>query len=483
MARPALEARRARRRAPRGPSAHGYDPGRERRAEQRARELLQVLRQRGGVGDVPRPRLPPRLGRPGRGPEAPRATWGASPTPTSSTPTSRSWPTCRRPASCSTSTASSSRTRRGRTARRGCPTPTTCSPSGWRSRATSARLITEANMHLPGRQVDPRQVQRDLWRLGQWERERLAARPRREAAPAAPAAAPPRRLTPAAVAQAAGVRLSALMTGPLDPKHKSRAAHRGPRARRRARLPERHRLRRRGAGQADHRRRVHLDRDDALQLPPARARRARSRRASARPAARRWSSTRSRSPTASRWARAGMKTSLVSREVIADSIELVARGHLFDAIVALVGLRQDDPRRGDGARARSTCPRVLLYGGSILPGRFKGQDVTIQEVFEAVGAHAAGTDRRRGAARARGGRVARRRRLRRPVHRQHDGDGLRGPGHLPDGRRDGPGRERGEGRRRRRGRAARDGRARARPAPARHHHARRRWRTRSPPSP
>src|SRR4051794_21466514 len=85
----------------------------------------------------------------------------------------------------------------------------------------------------------------------------------------------------------------------------------------------------------------------------------------------------------------GMKTSLVSREVIADSIELVARGHLFDGIVALAACDKTIPG-AVMALARVNVPSVLLYGGSILPGHFKGKDVTIQEVFEAVGAHAAG---------------------------------------------------------------------------------------------
>jgi dihydroxy-acid dehydratase len=86
----------------------------------------------------------------------------------------------------------------------------------------------------------------------------------------------------------------------------------------------------------------------------------------------------------------GMKTSLVSREVIADSIELVARGHLFDAVIALSGCDKTIPGTVM-ALARLDVPAVMLYGGSIAPGRFRGQDVTIQEVFEAVGAHAAGT--------------------------------------------------------------------------------------------
>jgi dihydroxy-acid dehydratase len=85
----------------------------------------------------------------------------------------------------------------------------------------------------------------------------------------------------------------------------------------------------------------------------------------------------------------GMKTSLVSREVIADSIELVGRGHLFDAVIALSGCDKTIPGTVM-ALARLDVPAVMLYGGSIAPGRFKGHDVTIQDVFEAVGAHAAG---------------------------------------------------------------------------------------------
>jgi dihydroxy-acid dehydratase len=85
----------------------------------------------------------------------------------------------------------------------------------------------------------------------------------------------------------------------------------------------------------------------------------------------------------------GMKTSLVSREVIADSIELVARGHFFDGVIALSGCDKTIPGTVM-ALARLNVPSVMLYGGSIPPGRFKGRDVTIQEVFEAVGAHAAG---------------------------------------------------------------------------------------------
>jgi dihydroxy-acid dehydratase len=85
----------------------------------------------------------------------------------------------------------------------------------------------------------------------------------------------------------------------------------------------------------------------------------------------------------------GMKASLVSREVIADSIELVARGHMFDGIVALVACDKTIPGAGM-ALLRLNVPGLVLYGGSILPGRYKGVDLTIMDVFEAVGANAAG---------------------------------------------------------------------------------------------
>src|SRR2546422_6976397 len=85
----------------------------------------------------------------------------------------------------------------------------------------------------------------------------------------------------------------------------------------------------------------------------------------------------------------GMKTSLVSREVIADSIELVARGHMFDALAVLVGCVKTIPG-GAMALLRVDVPGFVLYGGSIQPGRFRGRDVTIQDLFEAVGANAAG---------------------------------------------------------------------------------------------
>ncbi|HZY65486.1 MAG TPA: dihydroxy-acid dehydratase [Rubrobacteraceae bacterium] len=85
----------------------------------------------------------------------------------------------------------------------------------------------------------------------------------------------------------------------------------------------------------------------------------------------------------------GMKTSLISREVIADSIELVGRGHMFDAVVSIVGCDKTIPA-GAMALVRLGVPGFVIYGGSIAPGRFQGHDVTIQDVYEAIGSHAAG---------------------------------------------------------------------------------------------
>ncbi len=118
-----------------------------------------------------------------------------------------------------------------------------------------------------------------------------------------------------------------------------------------------------------------------------------------------------------------MKTSLVSREVIADSIELVARGYGFDAVVALVACDKTIPAAGM-ALLRLNIPGLVLYGGSIAPGKYKGRDLTIGDVFEAVGAHAAGKIDDHELLQIekfclpQGGRV-------RPVHRQHDGYGVR----------------------------------------------------------
>jgi dihydroxy-acid dehydratase len=85
----------------------------------------------------------------------------------------------------------------------------------------------------------------------------------------------------------------------------------------------------------------------------------------------------------------GMRASLVSREVIADSIELVCRGQMFDAVVCVVGCDKTIPAAAM-ALARLNIPGLVLYGGTIAAGKYRGKDVTIQDVFEAVGANAAG---------------------------------------------------------------------------------------------
>jgi dihydroxy-acid dehydratase len=86
---------------------------------------------------------------------------------------------------------------------------------------------------------------------------------------------------------------------------------------------------------------------------------------------------------------AGMKSSLVSREVIADSVELTMRGHCYDGLVGLAGCDKSLPGMMM-SMVRLNVPSVFIYGGSILPGRYKGRDVTIVDVFEGVGSHAAG---------------------------------------------------------------------------------------------
>lgn len=82
----------------------------------------------------------------------------------------------------------------------------------------------------------------------------------------------------------------------------------------------------------------------------------------------------------------GMKSSLISREIIADSTELTVRGHCYDALVGLAGCDKSLPGLMM-AMCRLNVPSVFIYGGSILPGKFKGKDVTVVDVFEAVGKH------------------------------------------------------------------------------------------------
>ena len=178
----------------------------------------------------------------------------------------------------------------------------------------------------------------------------------------------------------------------------------------------------------------------------------------------------------------GMKTCLVSREVIADSIELVARGHLFDAVVALSACDKTIPGTVM-ALARLDVPSLMLYGGSIPPGHYNGQDVTIMDVFEAVGAHAAGkiTDEELTAledaacpgAGACGGQFT----------ANTMAMAFEMLGISPMGPSDIPAQDQTQGAGRLRRRRAGHGRARPRPAAARHHHPRRRSRTRSPRSP
>src|ERR1700739_3313451 len=85
----------------------------------------------------------------------------------------------------------------------------------------------------------------------------------------------------------------------------------------------------------------------------------------------------------------GMKSSLVSRDLIADSVELTVRGHCYDALVGLAGCYKSLPGMMM-AMLRLNIPSVFMYGGSILPGKFHGRDVTVVDVFEGVGQHSAG---------------------------------------------------------------------------------------------
>ena len=87
---------------------------------------------------------------------------------------------------------------------------------------------------------------------------------------------------------------------------------------------------------------------------------------------------------------AGMKASLPSREVIADSVELTVRGHAYDALIGIAGCDKSQPGMMM-AMCRLNVPSIYIYGGSILPGKFKGKEVTIQDVYEAVGRHSVGT--------------------------------------------------------------------------------------------
>ena len=117
----------------------------------------------------------------------------------------------------------------------------------------------------------------------------------------------------------------------------------------------------------------------------------------------------------------GMKASLISREVIADSIELVARGHLFDGLVCLVACDKTNPGAAM-AVGRLDIPSVVYYTGSIAPGLYRGRDVSIADVYEGIGAHAAGKITDADLHELEVGRVPGRGRVWGTVHRQHDVD-------------------------------------------------------------
>ena len=104
---------------------------------------------------------------------------------------------------------------------------------------------------------------------------------------------------------------------------------------------------------------------------------------------------------------AGMKSSLASRDVIADSVELTMRGHSYDALVAMAGCDKSLPGMMM-AMIRLNVPSIFIYGGSILPGRFRGRDVVVQDLFEAVGLHSVGKMDDDDARRARARRLSRR---------------------------------------------------------------------------
>ena len=247
------------------------------------------------------------------------------------------------------------------------------------------RLISTANMHLPGRQLDPAPVKRDLWRLSQWERARMRDAASRETSTSADAPGLSR-----AVRERPGYsrRPPMASSNGLDPKHRSRALTEGPaRAAARAYL--------KGIGYDD----------EALSKPLVGVANTwietmpcnfhlRALGAKVKEGIRAAGGTPMELNTIAisdgiTMGTAGMKASLASREVIADSIELVCDAHLFDAVVAISGCDKTIPATVM-ALCRLDVPSVMLYGGSILPGHFHGEQVTIQEVFEAVGAHAAG---------------------------------------------------------------------------------------------
>ena len=146
----------------------------------------------------------------------------------------------------------------------------------------------------------------------------------------------------------------------------------------------------------------------------------------------------------------GMKASLVSREVVADSIELVARGHLFDGLVVLTGCDKTNPGAAM-AVARLDIPSVVLYNGTIYPGTYKGEPQDVVSVYEAIGAYSAGKMSAEELYAIEEAACPGRGRLRWPVHGQHHEHVPRVHGPLPRRaqRRAGRGRDQGRGRTRR----------------------------------
>ena len=183
--------------------------------------------------------------------------------------------------------------------------------------------------------------------------------------------------------------------------------------------------------EADRRHRQHVDRDDAVQLQPAPAGRAREAGVRAAGGTPMEFNTIAISDGITMGTE-GMKASLVSREVIADSIELVARGHMFDAMVALVGCDKTIPGGGDGAAAARRSRRRALR--RLDPARAGSGAATSHPGRVRSGRRERGRqDHGRGAARRSRTAPARRRRLRRTVHGQHDGHGDRVPRAVADG--------------------------------------------------
>jgi dihydroxy-acid dehydratase len=121
----------------------------------------------------------------------------------------------------------------------------------------------------------------------------------------------------------------------------------------------------------------------------------------------------------------GMRSSLASRDAIADTVELTMRGHCYDALVGLAGCDKSLPGMMM-AMVRLNVPSVFIYGGSILPGRLEGKDITVQDVFEAVGQHQAGNLSDEALAVIERVACPSAGRLRRTVHGEHDGLRVRG---------------------------------------------------------